>query len=571
MFIAKFLYLLVTSQKKNFFLLIFFTIISSFLEMISLGLVFPIFKIISDKNFINILESFFNNYNFLYFSKNFAREELLVVFLILFFFLFVLKFLFTIFINLYQINFINSVRISLTNKFILSTFSQDYQFLNKTSSSIFIKDLEIKIAEFCDTLLPNFIYLYRDAVTIFMIVCLLIFIQPIGTLFSSFLFILLFLLFHFFLKNKTLLLSKNREKLINNRIEIIQDISKLFDLIKFFKKENYFTKKILFSLNEYLQCEKKFKFWQTLQSPVIELFSLISLIFFIIFSIFFNSSFDTSFPEIALFSIAMFRLMPLFHKIVNSYLNGSYYLESMNIIYEKIQLWKNANGIQSFNIVNFNESINLINVSFKYQDENKYVFHNINLKINKGDIIKLEGLTGSGKTTLIKLIVGIYKPTSGKILTDGNLLTDSNLVFGLVTQNIVLLNDTIKKNIAFGIDEDKINDALIQECINKSSLVDTIENLTEKENTNIGELGYKLSGGQKQRLAIARALYLNSQILVFDEATSALDSETENKIIYNLFSKKDLTQTVIFITHKNDLPINFNRVLRVENFKVNEY
>jgi ABC-type bacteriocin/lantibiotic exporter with double-glycine peptidase domain len=243
----------------------------------------------------------------------------------------------------------------------------------------------------------------------------------------------------------------------------------------------------------------------------------------------------------------------------------------MNIIYEKIQLWKNQKGIQSFNIQNFNESINLINVSFKYQDENKYVFQNINLKINKGDIIKLEGLTGSGKTTLIKLIVGIYKPTSGKILIDGNLLTDSNLVFGLVSQNIVLLNDTIRKNIAFGIDEDKINNALIQECINKSSLIDTIENLTEKENTNIGELGYKLSGGQKQRLAIARSLYLNSQILVFDEATSALDSETENKIIYNLFSKKVLTQTVIFITHKKDVPINFNRVLRVENFKVNEY
>lgn len=571
MYITKILYLLAFSQKKKFFLLIFFTIINSFLEMISLGLVFPIFKIISDNNFTNVLISFFNNYNFLYFSKSFTREDLLVVFLILFFLLFLLKFFFTVFLNLYQINFINSVRVSVTSKFLLSTFSQDYQILYKTSSSVFIKDLEIKITEFCDTLLPNFIYLYRDAVTIFMISCLLIFIQPIGTLFSSFIFILLFILFNFFLKSRTLLLSKNREILINNRLKIIQDISKLFDLIKFFKKENYFIKKILFSLNEYLQCEKKFKFWQTFQSPVVELFSLISLIFFIIFSIFSNSSFDTSFPEIGLFSIAMFRLMPLFNKIVYSYLNGSYYLESLNIIYQKIEIWKNAKGTQNFNIINFYESINLINVSFKYQDEHKYIFQNINLKINKGDRIKLEGLTGSGKTTLIKLIVGIYKPTSGKILIDDNLLTDSNLVFGLVSQNIVLLNDTIRKNIAFGIDEDKINDQLLQECISKSSLLDTIKNLTEKENTNIGELGYKLSGGQKQRLAIARALYLNSQILVFDEATSALDSETENKIIYNLFSQKFLNQTVIFITHKNDIPINFNRILRVENLKVNEH
>jgi ABC-type bacteriocin/lantibiotic exporter with double-glycine peptidase domain len=263
--------------------------------------------------------------------------------------------------------------------------------------------------------------------------------------------------------------------------------------------------------------------------------------------------------------------MPLFHKIVYSYLNARYYLESLNIIYAKIKLWKKASKNQNFNIINFYNSINLINVSFKYQDEHKHVFQNINLKINKGDIIKLEGLTGSGKTTLIKLIVGIYKPTSGKILIDDNFLKDTTLVFGLVSQNIVLLNDTIRKNIAFGIDEDKINEELLQECISKSSLTDTIKNLTEKENTNIGELGYKLSGGQKQRLAIARALYLNSQILVFDEATSALDSETENKIIYNLFSQKVLNQTIIFITHKKDIPINFNRILRVENFKVNEY
>ena len=225
MFISKLLYLLVSSQKRKFFLLIFFTVISSFLEMISLGLVFPIFKVISDKNFINTFVNLLNNYNFLYFSKNFSREDLLVVFLILFFFLFIIKFLFIIFLNLYQINFINSVRISVTSKFLFSTFSQDYQVLYKSSSSIFIKDLEIKITEFCDTLLPNCIYLYRDAVTIFMIVCLLIFIQPIGTLFSSSLFVLLFLLFHFFLKNKTLLLSKNREILINNR-KVLANLAK---------------------------------------------------------------------------------------------------------------------------------------------------------------------------------------------------------------------------------------------------------------------------------------------------------------------------------------------------------
>jgi hypothetical protein len=189
--------------------------------MISLGLIFPIFKIISDINFVNTLSIFLNNYSFLYLSKSFAREDLLVIFLILFFFLFILKFLFTIFLNLYQVNFINSVRISITNNFLFSTFSQDYQVLYKTDSSVFIKDLEIKITEFCDSFLPNFIYLYRDAVSIFMITGFLILVQPIGTLFSIALFILLFLFFNFYLKNKTILLSKNREILISHRMQII--------------------------------------------------------------------------------------------------------------------------------------------------------------------------------------------------------------------------------------------------------------------------------------------------------------------------------------------------------------
>ena len=195
----------------------------------------------------------------------------------------------------------------------------------------------------------------------------------------------------------------------------------------------------------------------------------------------------------------------------------------------------------------------LKNISFKYQNSNNKVLNNINLKIKAGSIIGIKGPSGVGKTTLVNIILGLLKPTSGDVLVDG-IEINKNLEswqknIGYVPQNIVLTDDTLKNNIALGIDEKQIDKNKINNCIKESQLENFVLNIEKGIDTNVGELGSRLSGGQKQRIGIARSIYNDPQVLILDEFTSALDNQTEEKIISEI-GNYGKTKTVIIVSHK---------------------
>ena len=197
---------------------------------------------------------------------------------------------------------------------------------------------------------------------------------------------------------------------------------------------------------------------------------------------------------------------------------------------------KNSN-MQKETIKNIEEfkSIKYENISFSYGERFKNVLNNVNLEINKGDIVGIIGESGSGKTTLLNIILGLLKPNSGKILVDKKEITNDYLslrnLFSLVSQEVYLFDDTIAKNVALEKENDEIDNIKLKYALDTSQLRLMINNREDLENTEVGEKGISISGGQKQRISIARALYKNSEILVFDEATSNLDIETENKLI----------------------------------------
>ena len=176
----------------------------------------------------------------------------------------------------------------------------------------------------------------------------------------------------------------------------------------------------------------------------------------------------------------------------------------------------------------------------------------INLIVNKGEKIGLIGETGSGKSTLIDLILGLIEPLNGSINVDG-VNINKNIQgwqrnIGYVPQTIFLSDDTLRNNIAFGIKEDEIDESRVSEALASSQLDTFVSSLEDGVNTKVGERGVRPSGGQRQRIGIARALYNNPNLLVFDEATSSLDYETENEIISTINILKN--KTIIIIAHR---------------------
>ena len=199
------------------------------------------------------------------------------------------------------------------------------------------------------------------------------------------------------------------------------------------------------------------------------------------------------------------------------------------------------------------------------------VLENIKLKIPRGSSVGFVGTTGSGKSTLIDITLGLLKPSQGKVLIDGNDINNNMRAWqnqiGYVPQNIYLSDDTLKRNVALGLPEDKINNSSVEQAIKAAELHDFVSSLPEGYNTKVGERGVRLSGGQRQRIGIARALYHKPTLLVLDEATNSLDTVTEKNIMKTIYLKKG-TITVLIVAHRTDTLTECDKIYRIEKGKI---
>ena len=247
-------------------------------------------------------------------------------------------------------------------------------------------------------------------------------------------------------------------------------------------------------------------------------------------------------------------MLPSSNKILLSLQKIKYSKSAIELIYEEIKNDYNEKLAEKTDL-SFNfKKLSLKNLSFKYESANKFLFKDISLDISKGKIYGITGLTGSGKTTLADIIMCLNNKVDGKILLNDSLNLNEyknswQKLIGYVPQNIYLLDDTIKNNIAFGEFSNDIDEATLLKSIKLAKLEKLINNLEKGYDTNIGENGSKLSGGQIQRVGIARALYANPQVLILDEITSSLDVNTEEEIIDVIKNLKG-EKTIILITHR---------------------
>jgi ABC-type multidrug transport system fused ATPase/permease subunit len=231
--------------------------------------------------------------------------------------------------------------------------------------------------------------------------------------------------------------------------------------------------------------------------------------------------------------------------------------------------------VQEKENIKFQGMLEIKNLSFEYNTEQRKtkVLNDISFRINKGELIGIVGPSGSGKSTLIDIILGLIKPTSGTLFVDGkdyrvNIREWQNLI-GYVPQTIYLIDDTLKKNIAFGVAETCINEEAIFQSLKSAQLDEFVKTLLDGLETLVGERGVLISGGQRQRIAIARALYNDPEILILDEATSALDETTEAGVMdaVNALHRK---KTVIMVTHKPSILSKCDKIYYLENGYLNE-
>jgi ATP-binding cassette subfamily C protein len=261
---------------------------------------------------------------------------------------------------------------------------------------------------------------------------------------------------------------------------------------------------------------------------------------------------------------AGFRLMPGLNRMINQLNVFKSTIPSIEHVHKEYLSTATQAHYQNIPQFQFKKSLELKDISFRYLNTKKDALSNISLTLKKGECIGVIGETGSGKSTLIDVILGLLRPKSGEILIDGKFPVSCyqwHEKIGYVPQSLYLTDDTIAANIAFG--EQNIDKKRLESAIDSAQLRKFVDNLPEGVQTVVGERGIRLSGGERQRIAIARALYRNPEVLIFDEATSALDNETEEKLMktINAVSKN---RTVIMIAHRTTTLKDCDRIVKME-------
>lgn len=382
---------------------------------------------------------------------------------------------------------------------------------------------------------------------------------------------------------------KNQE--IQSRIAKwrIQSIYGLKD-VKVLHREEFFVRNYYESGAIGANVARNYAVLNNLPRLLIETVFIAAMLLFIMIYILQGNDISVLIPQLTAFAVAAIRVMPGTNRI-NTYLSQIAYSQPcLDYLYENLTdaMKQDVNGSVTGLVPRRAESgelssegqegtlqdkIALDHISFTYPNTEKPIFTDAHMEVKKGQSVGIMGPSGAGKSTIVDILLGLLHAQKGTITCDGKNIFENYGAWlsqiGYIPQSIYLIDESIRDNIAFGIDADKIDDKRIWEVLEEAQLKEFVEELPEGLDTTIGDRGVRISGGQRQRLGIARALYHNPEILVFDEATSALDGETEKAVMdaVNSFHGK---KTMVIIAHRLNTIAKCDVIYKVENEKITE-
>ena len=276
---------------------------------------------------------------------------------------------------------------------------------------------------------------------------------------------------------------------------------------------------------------------------------------------------DRIIPLLGLFVVATWRFVPSINKVISQVNNIRYSLPAVESLYNEFEYIKSQSAIIKTQ-AKFADKIEMRNLTFSYANTPAPSLRDVNIVVRKGETVGFIGPSGAGKSTLVDVILGLLPPSSGELLVDGVNLHEQNMewqsTIGYVAQSIYLTDDTIRRNVAFGIAEHEIDEDALERALKSSQLWDFVESLPEKAHTIVGERGIRVSGGQRQRIGIARALYHEPQVLVLDEATSSLDIDTETEVMSAIRALQGF-KTILIVAHRLSTVQHCDRVYKIED------
>ena len=535
-------------QKKSLWMLICIIGLSSLMELVCVPVVLPLVNLATysadeePSKALMLIEKIFG------FS---TLNQMAIFAIILVMLVYLLKNIVVLAMNRCQFKFVRDCRRQLSSKLMDIYIFQPYMFHKEHNVAEIQRDIDTDVSNFCTMVLTEVQLVSELSVCLFIGIYLFV-ADPISTLFITIVMGAFLLVFMKMYKRRLKEYGSQGRESYSLAVKWILQVFGAIKEIKANSREKYFKDRYNDANGWYLDIQFKQSVLTNLPKPLVESIGIFSVLLIAIIQILGGENVVNTLTSLAIFLVAALRLMPSFNRISGYITTLTYYTASLDAINAHISLSDTIMFNCGKDLMKFDDCLEVKNVSFEYE-EGKPILEKANILIKKHTSVAFVGPSGAGKSTMADIILGLLHAKEGVIYVDG--IASNNYgeawhnLIGYIPQEVYLLDDTIRANIAFGVETESIDEELLEKVVKNAQLDEFISTLEKGLDTIIGENGARLSGGQKQRVGIARALYKNPEILILDEATSALDNGTESAVmeaIENLHGK----MTIIIIAHR---------------------
>lgn len=551
------------SERRGLGMIFVLMLVGAVLEMFSLGLVVPIVGLLVNPDYIDrvpFVRSLFGDLTTTQYVL-IAMGSLVGVYF--------LKTLFLIWKTWIQRGFSNAVTVRIAQDLYENYLRQPYPFHLERNSAIMIRNSQSS-ASLMGGVIDPLLLIASEFLVSGGLLFLMLLLEPVGSLSA----IVVFGSFSVIFRRITSRRIANWGEAQNfHNGMIIQHLQQGFGGVKDVKilgREDYFIAGYNRDLAGNAYVQRRYAVAQTLPRFSMELLTIICLGLLVSLMVLSNKEVGDILPVLSLFGAAAFRLLPTLSQVINSFMSISINRPIVNNLYTDLSLKIPATTTdqKSRKLL---DRIDVEGLSFSYARTTRDVLNDVTISVRRGEAVGLIGSSGSGKSTLVDILLGLLEPTSGRVCIDGNDI-HQNLrgwqdQIGYVPQSIFLTDDTLRRNVAFGLPKDRIDDDAVKSAIRSAQLQEFVASLPDGMETVVGERGVRLSGGQRQRIGIARALYNNPDVLVLDEATSSLDTETEHGVMQAVQALQG-DKTVIIVAHRLSTVEYCDRLYRLENAQI---
>jgi ABC-type multidrug transport system fused ATPase/permease subunit len=538
-----------SNQRHSAISLLCLMLIGMVLEMLGIGLVIPALALMTQNDLVlrhPVIAVWLNRFG------SPTHEQLVIAAILVMLGAYAVKFSCLGFLVWRQASFVFGLQASLSQRLFAGYLRQPYIFHLQRNSAQLIRNIAGEVCLFT-SVTQSVILLITEGLVMLGVTTLLFIVEPFGTLIVVMTFGLAGGGFHLLTRRRILRWGEARQFHDGFSIQHLQQgLGGVKDVKLLDREDDFLAQYQLHNIGS-AQASKRQSALQALPRLWLEFLAVFGLAVLVLVMIRQGKPLQNLMPILGLFAAAAFRLMPSINRMLNSIQNVRYASPVINTLHQELCLLNAPPSLRRGEILLFNHSLTLEGVGFRYPSAEFPSLCEISFSIPKGSMVGFIGRSGAGKSTLVDIILGLLTPDSGVIKVDGNDI-QTNLrgwqsQIGYVPQSIFLTDDTLRRNVAFGLASDQIDEAAVQRAIWAAQLEEFVASLPDGLETVVGERGIRLSGGQRQRIGIARALYHDPPVLLLDEATSSLDTATERGVMEAVCSMHG-DKTIIIVAHR---------------------